>query len=72
MIARQAYEAMLTLRKWCRQQGKTEGCCDACIFRSGRKGNVMTSCKVGNGDIPEFWDINHVKERVKQLEGEQE
>ena len=63
---RQAYEAALILRKWCRQHGK-DGC-DTCMFRSGRHNarNDITGCRVGNGDIPEFWNLGGVSERAKK------
>lgn len=67
MTPRQAHEAMLTLRKWCRQQGNYG--CGTCIFRrGGRRKDTMESCKIGDGDIPEFWDISYVNGRVKWLE----
>ena len=61
MTPRQAYEATLALRKFCKTQD-----CDTCIFRTGRRGNVITGCRLGDGDLPEFWDLRYAQARLKE------
>lgn len=50
---KQAYEAAMTLEKFCRE---TE-CCDKCPFKIGehRFKNPETDCLLDNGICPDIW-----------------
>lgn len=61
MTQQQAYKTARELRQFCKRQK-----CDTCIFRTGRRGNVMTGCRLGDGDIPEFWQLRYAQARVKE------
>lgn len=60
MKARQAYEAALELKVYC---ALTE--CDACIFRTGRRKDVMMGCRLCEDNIPESWELRYAKRRAK-------
>lgn len=61
MTQRNAYEYALALRKFCKEQT-----CKTCIFRTGRRGNVMTGCRLSDDNIPEFWELRYAHDRVKK------
>ena len=65
MTSQQAYKNAHELRQFCKKQK-----CETCIFRTGRRGNVMVGCRLGDEDIPEFWELRYAHMRLK--EGEQE
>lgn len=60
MTARQAYEAALELKIYCETTK-----CDACIFRTGRRGDVLMGCRLCEDNIPKFWELRYAKRRAK-------
>lgn len=60
MTAQEAYKAAFDLQIFC-----TETRCEECIFRTGRRGDVMMGCRLCEDNIPEFWELRYAKRRAK-------